>query len=55
MFVGIIILLIGALYLLKNLDIIHGSFWSWFIPILLIAIGLSLILRRPHEKIEKKH
>lgn len=52
MFVGIIILLIGALFLLKNLDIIQGSFWSWFIPIILIAIGLSMIFKRPHRKIE---
>jgi len=53
MFVGILILLIGALYLLKNLGVIHGSFWSWFIPIVLIAIGLSMIFRGPRKKREK--
>ena len=47
MFVGLLITLIGALILLRNLDVIHGDFWDWFWPLLLVLVGLSIIVKRP--------
>jgi hypothetical protein len=46
MFFGNLILLIGIIFLLKNLGVIHGNFWGWFISFALILIGLSMILRQ---------
>jgi hypothetical protein len=53
MFIGLLIALIGALILLRNLDVIQGDFWDWFWPLLLVLIGLSIILKRP-GKVKKE-
>jgi hypothetical protein len=43
---GIIILVIGLAFLLQNLGLITGNFWNILWPLILIAIGLSLLFRR---------
>jgi len=53
MFIGLLITLIGALILLRNLDVIQGDFWDWFWPLLLVLIGLFIILKRP-GKVKKE-
>jgi hypothetical protein len=45
MFVGILLLLIGVLMLLSHLNIIHGSFWGYAWPAIIIALGLSLVFK----------
>lgn len=46
-FVGpTLVLTVGTLLLLSNMDLLPYGFWSTFWPILLIVIGLSLLLRR---------
>ncbi|MEW6050794.1 MAG: DUF5668 domain-containing protein [Candidatus Zixiibacteriota bacterium] len=45
MFWGILLLLLGVLMLLSELDIIQGRFWNFFWPALIIAIGVSVIAK----------
>jgi hypothetical protein len=52
MFVGILLLLMGVLILLGQLDIIEGAWWDYFWPLAIIAVGASMIFkhtkRQPH-------
>jgi len=51
--VGIILVVLGALFLMKNLPFFHWNFWWWFdryfwkflIPGAIIAVGIVLILK----------
>jgi hypothetical protein len=44
MFFGIALIVLGVLLLLSQLGIIHGSFWSYFWPVLVIAVGIRLVV-----------
>jgi hypothetical protein len=46
---GVLILIIGLFYLLKNLGLITDNLWSILWPLLVIAIGLKLILIKKHS------
>lgn len=46
MFVGILLLILGSLLLLERLGIIYGDIWEWFLPIVIIALGASMIFRK---------
>jgi predicted membrane protein len=52
-FGGGLLLVVGSIFLLHNLDIIHGNIWGFFWPVLLIAIGAGLLFRHlngpPHD------
>jgi uncharacterized membrane protein HdeD (DUF308 family) len=53
MFIGILLLLMGVLMLLNKFGMLHGSWWSFFWPVAIIALGVSLIFkhnRRPSSK-----
>lgn len=43
MFFGIVLIIIGALLLLNELNIIHWSFWGFIWPVLIIAVGVRMI------------
>lgn len=45
MLAGLGLILIGALFLLRNLGIIHGDIWNLFWPLLIILIGVSMIIK----------
>lgn len=45
MLFAIAIILIGFVFLMKNLGIITGPAWDIIWPILLIALGLSILFR----------
>jgi len=45
MFIGSLLLLLGALMLLEKLDIIYGPVWDYFLPVALVALGLSMIFK----------
>ena len=45
MFLGVLILLLGVLMLLQQLDIIRGGVWEFFWPASVIAIGISMIVK----------
>lgn len=44
-FGGVIIVAIGAVLLLRSLDLIYFRIWDFFWPVLLISIGVSMLLR----------
>jgi len=46
MFVGLILLVIGAVFLLRNLGYISATSWSIIWPAILIIIGLGVLLKR---------
>ncbi len=50
MFCGVLILLLGVLLLLQQLDIIHGGVWEYFWPVAVIAIGISMIAKHRYPK-----
>ncbi len=44
MSVGLIVLLIGLVFLLKNLGVITRGFWTIFWPIIIILIGIDMLV-----------
>ena len=46
MFFGLILIIIGIVFLFQNLGYISGAAWSIIWPAVLIVIGLGLILKR---------
>src|SRR4029077_3068243 len=42
---GGILVMIGTVFLLRNLGVIHGSVWQYFWPLILIMVGVSMLLR----------
>jgi predicted membrane protein len=46
--IGLWIVLIGAILLLKNLELINGSqFWRFFTPLILVFIGTTMLINNP--------
>lgn len=45
MFAGALLLLLGVLMLLEQMGIIYGSFWDYFWPACIVAVGLHLIFK----------
>jgi hypothetical protein len=41
----VILLLVGTIALLHSMGVVH-SFWHWFMPIVLIALGLLMLAER---------
>jgi hypothetical protein len=46
MFVGVFLLALGLLFLLRNSGVIHGDTWDLIWPLLIVAFGFSLILKK---------
>lgn len=46
MFIGLIVIIIGIVFLLQNLGYISEGAWSIIWPAILIVIGLGIILKR---------
>jgi hypothetical protein len=42
---GGVIAFIGALFLLRNLGLVHVIVWNYFWPVILIALGIGMLLR----------
>ena len=50
MFLGIVLVIIGAIILLGRMGIIHNySFWGFLWPALIVAIGVKLITDKPKK------
>jgi len=45
MFIGILVLVVGVVFLLQNLGYISGSVWDIIWPAIVIVVGLSMIFR----------
>jgi hypothetical protein len=43
-FVGAVVILIGLIWLLVNAGVIPADFWQYFLPVLVILIGVKMIL-----------
>ena len=46
MFAGIVLIIVGIIFLLRNLGILTGDVWGTFWPLIVIALGLSLLTKR---------
>ena len=49
MFLGLIVILVGLVLLLERLEIIEGGFSTYW-PVLLIALGASMIFDRLRQR-----
>jgi hypothetical protein len=51
MFFGLIIIIVGLVFLLKNLGFIGGDVWPIIWPSLVIVVGLSILCKKKkHEQ-----
>ena len=50
MFIGLLIILVGVLMLFDHLGFLPGDVWDYFVPLALIALGVSMVFRDKHEK-----
>ena len=50
MFIGILLLLMGALMLLSSLGVINADFGEYILPVILVALGVSFILKDKKER-----
>ena len=46
MILGLILIIIGIVFLLQNLGYISGAAWSIIWPAILIVIGIAILLKR---------
>lgn len=44
MFIGLLILAIGVIFLLRNTGVIQEKFGDIFWPVILIALGISIVV-----------
>jgi hypothetical protein len=50
-FFGIVLIIIGAILLLKQMGIIHHwTFWGYLWPVLIIAVGVQMLLGRKNKR-----
>ncbi len=46
MLVGIFLICLGALFILSNLGLLYGGVGRYILPILLIAMGASIVFKK---------
>lgn len=51
MFVGVLLILLGALWLLDEMGIIYGGWGDYIFPVVIIALGVQFIMgaRKKHH------
>jgi len=50
MLVGFFLIILGALFILDNLHLLHGRVWDFAWPMLIICFGISMIVKRTANK-----
>ena len=50
MFVGVLLLLLGALMLMDKFGLLRGDAWYYFWPLAVIALGVSLVFDSTRNK-----
>lgn len=45
---GMILIIIGVLFLLKNIGFLEGIDWNIIWPVALIAVGLNMFFKKKH-------
>lgn len=51
---GFILVVVGAFFLLLNLDVVRGRVWIYFWPIIIIAVGLWILIRPAFRPFQEK-
>lgn len=51
---GFLVILVGALFLLRNMGIIVGVEWSILWPIIIMLIGITIVTRAEMDKSWRK-
>ena len=46
MWVGIFLICMGILYIMSNTGVIQGDVWDYILPVFLILLGASIIIKR---------
>lgn len=46
MFFGILLVVLGALFLLRNLGILGASVWGIVWPVAIVLLGLSMVFKK---------
>ncbi len=46
MYIGFLLIVVGVLFLLKNLGIISGGFWEILWPIVVVFVGIAMLFGR---------
>jgi len=46
MLIGLLVIVVGVLFLLKNLGVIGGNFWDILWPIIIVFVGISMLFGR---------
>jgi len=46
MYLGLLLVVLGVLFLLRNLGIIAGNFWDILWPAVVVFVGISVIFAR---------
>jgi hypothetical protein len=46
---GVLVLIIGLFFLLRNLGWITGDLWNILWPLIIIAIGFKMIFKKKHS------
>jgi membrane-bound ClpP family serine protease len=50
MWFGFVLMILGVFMLLERLDILQGSAWSYFWPIAIMALGLSIVFNQRRDQ-----
>lgn len=43
MAIGLLVIVVGVLFLLKNLGVIAGNFWDILWPLVIVVAGISML------------
>jgi hypothetical protein len=46
MFFGLLLVILGALFLLRNFGILNASIWGILWPLVIILLGLSMMFKK---------
>lgn len=49
MLLGFLLLLMGCLMLLNQFGLLEGSLWQYFWPLVVIAFGVSIIIKHSRK------
>ena len=49
MYIGLLVIVLGVLFLLKNLGVIAGNFWNVLWPLVIVVAGISMLFGRKKQ------